>query len=44
MLLFPSCLRVRSYVLAVVEVGRIQAIIVPLPPLLHRLPGPFFLL
>lgn len=44
MLLFPSGFGMRSDVLAVVEVGRIQAVIMPLTPLLHCLPGPLFLL
>lgn len=45
---FPSCFRSRSDGrsdgMAVVEVGRVQAVIMPLSPLLHRLPGPLFLL
>ena len=44
MLLCPSCFRMRSDVLAVVKVGRIQAIVMPLTPLLHCLPGSLFLL
>lgn len=41
---FLSCFRSRSDVMAVVEVGRVQAVIMPLPPLLHCLPGPLLLL
>lgn len=41
---FLSCFRPRSDVMAVVEVGRVQAVIMPLPPLLHCLPGPLLLL
>lgn len=40
-LLFPSCSGMRSDVLTVEEVGRIQAIIMPLTPLLHCLPPSF---
>lgn len=41
---FLSCFRLRSDVMAVVKVGRVQAVIMPLPPLLHCLPGPLLLL
>lgn len=33
-----------SDVVAVVEIGRVQPVIMPLPPLLHGLPAPLFLL
>jgi hypothetical protein len=41
---FLGCFRVRSDVVVVVEIGRIQPVIVPLSPLLHCLPVPLFLL